>query len=435
MELSDAGLRQQPFRANGKPLTVVTYAAQVAALDFLAATYADDHGLGLFQGPPLSGKSTIIRQFTDSLSDETAFAVVDGAGVETDALLRDILRQFGYDLQFDTVKELINMLKVFVVQQTVSNRAPLLIVENTHAMNPAALATLCALVALKVHEKSALRVILASDRSMAAMVKAPAMSCIDARMTGSFFVEPLSDFETKNYVYEKMLAAGCPAPQTIFPADVCLRLHSSADGWPGIVDRLALLALRKAERFPVTGEMIEQPPKPQDIRTAFDATASPAGDGRNGGQEAPKLYVSHNGETVAELRLEGERLLVGRSEHNELRISSRFISRHHALFVRHGNSTFLMDLNSTNGTFVNSRRISNLMLKNDDIVLIGNHRIKFEDPTAMERTPLDDAGFSETIVMKNLEDIRRLLAREQVRRGADAAGESDLPHSRAADGS
>jgi pSer/pThr/pTyr-binding forkhead associated (FHA) protein len=91
-----------------------------------------------------------------------------------------------------------------------------------------------------------------------------------------------------------------------------------------------------------------------------------------------------------------------------------------------------MDLNSTNGTFVNSRRISNLMLKNEDIVLVGNHRIKFVDPTATERMPVDDAGFSETIVMKNLEDVRQLLAREQIRKDTDSSGDSDRER-RAAD--
>jgi hypothetical protein len=255
---------------------------------------------------------------------------------------------------------------------------------------------------------------------MAAMMKAPAMSCVAARVTGSFFVEPLSDFETKNYVYEKMLAAGCPAPHTIFPADACLELHAAAEGWPGIVDQLALTALRRAERFPVTPEQVQRPFK------SPGAQAAPHDD------HQPKLYVTYNGEIIAELTLDGDRLLVGRSEHNELRISSRFISRHHALFVRHDKSTFLMDLNSTNGTFVNSRRISNLMLKNDDIILVGNHRIKFVDPTATERKSLDDAGSSETIVMKKLEDIRQLLDRE--RNGNDGADDSD-PQRRAADAS
>jgi general secretion pathway protein A len=427
MQLSDAGLRQQPFRAQGKPLTVVSYAAQAAALDFLATTCADDHGLGLFQGPPLSGKSTIIQQFTDSLNDETAFAVVDGGGAEN-VLLRDVLRQFGYDLHFDKVTELLNMLKVFVVQQTVSHHAPLLIIENTHTMNPAALSTLCELAALKVHEKSALRLILASDRDLTAMVRAPAMSCISQRVTGSFKVEPLSDFETKHYVYEKMRAGGCPAPQTVFPANVCVDLHSAAGGWPGVIDRLALLAIDRAERFPVTTELIERPASVLDIPALLDGVEASAT------QAPPKLYVTYNGETICELTLDRPRLMVGRSEHNELRISSRFISRHHALFVRHDNSTFLMDLNSTNGTFVNSRRISNLMLRNDDIVLVGNHRIKFVDPTATERTPLDDACFNETIVMKNLENIRRLLAHEQILSSPEP-GQDSGSERRAADGS
>jgi type II secretory pathway predicted ATPase ExeA len=428
MQLSDAGLRQQPFRTDGKPLAVVSYAAQVAALDFLAGISADVRGLGLFQGSPLSGKSTIIQQFTDSLHDDTAFAVVDGAGAETDALLKDVLCQFGYDLHFDKVTELLNMLKVFVVQQTVSHHAPLLIVENTHAMSPAALSALCELAALKVHEKSALRLILASDRDMAAMVRAPAMSCIRERVTGSFIVEPLSDYETKHYVYEKMRAAGCPAPQTVFPADVCLDLHAAAGGWPGVIDRLALLAIDKAEKFPITADHIERPNSLDEIPALLDNVDEFVK------QAPPKLFVSYDGETIRELTLDRPRLLVGRSEHNELRISSRFISRHHALFVRHENSTFLMDLNSTNGTFVNSRRISNLMLKNDDIVLIGNHRIKFVDPTATERTPVDDAGLKETIVMKNLEDIRQLLAREQIH-GTVPSDEDSDPARRAADGS
>ena len=40
----------------------------------------------------------------------------------------------------------------------------------------------------------------------------------------------------------------------------------------------------------------------------------------------------------------------------------------YALLVRHGSDTLLMDLNSANGTYVNSRRVSNQVLANDDVV-------------------------------------------------------------------
>ena len=57
------------------------------------------------------------------------------------------------------------------------------------------------------------------------------------------------------------------------------------------------------------------------------------------------------------------------------------------MFVRHGSTTLLMDLNSTNGTFVNSRRVSNHVMHDSDIVSIGSHRLKFVHATA------DDSGY------------------------------------------
>ena len=408
MELTAAGLREQPFRTQGDPIIVVPFDAHRAALDFCSATCEHRDGLGLLQGPPLSGKSTVLREFTRSLEEDAAFAIVDGAGLETNALLKDVLGQFGYEFDFTCTNELINMLKVFARQQAAAGHPPLLVIENTHAMVPAALATLCDLVSLRVKDKSALRLILASDRSLTAMMKAPAMACIAKRQTGSFELEPMSDFETRNYVYSKLRAGGCSAPARVFPEDVCLELHAASNGWPGIVERLVLLALSKAEKAPVTSDLIVQPETAdpaalRDLECDWDMQ-----------REAPPpvLFVSYNGELLRELVLDRPRLLVGRSEHNELRISSRFVSRHHALFVRHGEATFLMDLNSTNGTFVNSRRISNLMMRHEDIVQLGNYRIKFMDPSATERSSPDDTGLSETIVMKNLADMRRLLADE-----------------------
>ena len=110
--------------------------------------------------------------------------------------------------------------------------------------------------------------------------------------------------------------------------------------------------------------------------------------------------------------MEKPRALIGRTEHNDVSINSRFVSRHHALLVRHGAATFLMDLNSTNGTFVNSKRVSNHVLMHDDIITLGHHRIKFHDPCATSQSVLDSADFADTAIMKTLEDMRNLLEQE-----------------------
>ena len=68
--------------------------------------------------------------------------------------------------------------------------------------------------------------------------------------------------------------------------------------------------------------------------------------------------------------------------------------------------------NSTNGSFVNSRRVSNKVLIDNDVITIGNHRIKFCDPHAKRRDKLDGAEFDDTVIMKTLDDMRGLLAQE-----------------------
>jgi general secretion pathway protein A len=417
MELGKAGLQEQPFRTHGRPLVFVSYASQQNAFDFLNETYNKDRGLGLFQGPSLSGKTAIIRHFAETLSDEDAVAVVDGAGLNTTALLEAVLSQFGYDLQFSSVNELINMVKVFVLQQTASDHAPLLIIENTHALNPSALRVLCELAGLKIRAKSALRLILASDRSISSIVKAPAMASISQRLTGDFHLEPMTNYESTDYLHAKLRAGGCFDPLSVLPEDVCQDLHTASGGWPGVLDRLVLLALAKADRCPIEATHVERPLVPNatpSLIDDFDDLGHNGTNGHNGASEAglPKLFLTYNGRTLSEIDMDRPRLLVGRSDHNDICVNSRFVSRHHALFVKHGTATFLMDLNSTNGTYVNSQRVSNHVLLHNDIISVGNHGIKFHDPNARDSIKLDGDGLADTVVMKTLRDMRKLLARE-----------------------
>ncbi len=409
MELGAAGLQEQPFRTHGRPLVFVGYAGQEAAFEYLERTYAHRFGLGLFQGPPLSGKSTLLRQFVDLKSSEFAIALVDGSDLDTSALLHKVLRQYGYELESGSDNELLNMLKVFLQQQTASGQPPLLIIENTHNMIPATLRALCELAELRVRQYFALHLVLSSDQPMSPIVDAPAMSGISKRLTEAFSLRPLREDETRDYLYAKLRAGGCLDPENVLPMDVCNELHDAAGGWPGIVDRLAILALAKAEYCPVRPEQIERPVLPKF--TEADATDQlPQFDSEDAGP--PKIILTLNGDTLREMIMNRPRILIGRSEHNDLCIDSTYISRHHALFVKFGPATLLMDLNSKNGTLVNSRRVANQVMINNDIISLGHHRIKFVDPNATERSPLEGESFADTAIMKDLSDMRARMARE-----------------------
>lgn len=410
MDLGAAGLSEQPFPTHGKPLAIVTYQSQQEALNVLRETHEHPTGLSLLQGPTLAGKSILIRSFLESINKDCAVALVDGKGLNTTNLLLAMLRQFGYEIDLSSANELLGLVRVFALQQAVSDTPPLVIIENAHELNPSALRVLCELAQLRVRGGSALKMILSSDRSLETIRGAPAMQPIAARLLHDFHLRPMTRDETRDYLHEKLIAAGAEFPAFIFPSAVCDELWEASGGWPGILDRLALLAIARAETLPVPREIVEHPMLPNgtwDFSAAPEPTADPGLP-----PAAPRIVVSNNGSVIQELVMDKPRLLIGRSEHNDIAIGSRFISRHHALLVRHGHSTFLMDLNSTNGTLVNAKRVSNHVLLHDDVITVGHHRIKFHDPVATSRGALEGAEFADTAIMKTLEDMRNLLAQE-----------------------
>jgi ABC-type multidrug transport system ATPase subunit len=78
-------------------------------------------------------------------------------------------------------------------------------------------------------------------------------------------------------------------------------------------------------------------------------------------------------------------LIVGRTAENDLLIDHPLISRHHAHFERNGGWWTVTDLGSTNGTYVNGRRIENAVLSIGDVVDIGGSRLVVVDESSLER--------------------------------------------------
>ena len=391
MKLADTGLRKQPFRTHGKPLVLVPYAAQRNAIRFLSKTRINKHGLGLFHGPPLSGKTTIVHQFANSMPRDHAVAIVDGAHTDPAKLLKNILSQYGYDYGVKTPTERFNMIRVIALQQAATGRAPVLIIENVHKMTPVLLEMLCELAEMSVDGTSALRIILVSDRPMLPIVEAPAMQSVENRLTGRFLLKPLTRTETATYAHRKLKSGGCNDPRAVMPPAVCERLHSASGGWPGMIDRLAIMALAQAERIPL---MVEHIPEKQQNEKKPPNVVEPR----------PQLILTCKHETLKEITLDKPRYLIGRSARCDIGIVHEWISRQHAIVIRNDKSTVIVDLRARNGTYVNGERVEAHVLVNNDIISLGDHRLKFIDPSATSRTSLRGAGWDNTTLAESIRD-------------------------------
>ncbi len=108
-----------------------------------------------------------------------------------------------------------------------------------------------------------------------------------------------------------------------------------------------------------------------------------------------RLLLSLDGQVLAEYNMSKERYTVGRLQDNDIRIDNPTISGHHSLVINILNDSFLEDLNSTNGTYVNGRLIKKHALQNGDVVTVGRHQLRFLDGSADE-----EDEFASTMVIE-----------------------------------
>jgi len=110
----------------------------------------------------------------------------------------------------------------------------------------------------------------------------------------------------------------------------------------------------------------------------------------------PKLILSIDDKFLDEFAINKDTVTIGRRTDNDICLDNLAISGYHTQITTVLNDSFLEDLNSTNGTFVNSKIVKKHALKDGDIIDIGNHRIKFINHLV---TSSANSDFEQTVVM------------------------------------
>ena len=109
-----------------------------------------------------------------------------------------------------------------------------------------------------------------------------------------------------------------------------------------------------------------------------------------------KIVVTLNSSVLGEYPLDKERITIGRRPrpHNDIQIDNLAVSGRHAAVITILNDSFLQDMESTNGTFVNGKLVKKCALHDGDIITIGKYELKYLNDEAS-----DDQDFEKTMII------------------------------------
>jgi pSer/pThr/pTyr-binding forkhead associated (FHA) protein len=91
-------------------------------------------------------------------------------------------------------------------------------------------------------------------------------------------------------------------------------------------------------------------------------------------------------------------ITIGRNPGNDIHIDNLGVSKQHARISKQDGAYVIEDLNSTNGTFINNKRIAKAILNDSDEVHIGKHSLKISVQPQSKASPDQDFG-DKTIVL------------------------------------
>ncbi len=139
-----------------------------------------------------------------------------------------------------------------------------------------------------------------------------------------------------------------------------------------------------------------------------------------------RLILSLDSQVLAEYNMSKERYTIGRLPDNDVRIDNPAVSGHHSLIINILNDSFLEDLNSTNGTYVNGKLIKKHALQHGDVITIGHHQLRFSDE---ESNATEQDEFEKTMVIPVGRQNADQLAKAEAAADVAVASRAD-PHDR-----
>jgi type II secretory pathway predicted ATPase ExeA len=397
-------LESNPFAADAVRPMFASHAMHYAALK-LDALLARQITCLFLSGPAGVGKTALVRYKLRHLR-ESAVAWIKPPIETKEELLMQLLEQIGPGPVEGSAGELHKILDVFLRHQFANGRHSFLVVDALERYSPPVLREFEALAQLKLRGRPVLHVLYVTRNEelvgnlLPLHDSGPLARAAHQRLTG-FTLD-----ETRAYVRSCLRGAGCDWGEELVPDDVVIDLQAFTQGVVADVnalcrDALEAVAKRSAggvHQPKITRALLKEAGTALNMRydpsawepvmeEALSPEAVHLSDPGELKMEAARLIVSSGRQVVAEISLNRPRMVLGRDDSCDISLDSRYVSRYQNLFMETPEGWLLIDLSSTNGCFVNGRRVREHRLRDGDLIAVGHHQLRFAGPqSAGQRT-------------------------------------------------
>lgn len=386
-------LEQQPFGLTPDPEFVYWSKQHARAKAYMESTIWLADGFVVITGEIGSGKTTLLQSFLGDLEDDVVYAIVSQTQLTPTQFLQFVLLEFGFKPFNKRKVELLDMLNTFLIEQYSTGKKVLLIVDEAQNLTKKVLEEIRLLSGVETHKEKVLRIILAGQPELKDTLDSPGLRQLMQRVRLRFHIDELSRREVHEYIEHRLTVAGMEGT-SLFAEGTHGMVYSYSGGIPRLINTLcdtALLCAYADQETSVTEGSImsaieELRWNDEESSTGRFSQLPPFVSNASERTHLTKIEVQSDGETLSEYFFGADRVIVGRARDNEIYIKSKYVSRHHAQIISDDSGCTIEDLNSTNGIYVDDRRVKKYRLKDGDKINLGIHQLIYTDLRQVEHS-------------------------------------------------
>src|SRR5438874_1895402 len=225
------GLADAPFRLTPDPRYLFLSPKHAEALAHLKLGLRESSGFVCITGDVGTGKTTLLRAFLAGLGPETATAYIFNPPLSALELLKTINGELGLFAATRSRKKLVDALNRHLLAQREAGRRSIVIIDEAQALSIDVLEQLRLLSNLETTTEKLLRIVLAGQPQLRALLLHPELVQLNQRITLRWHMGPLSRRETVAYVLHRLrVAAGGDPPPRIFTRPALRLVHRISRG-------------------------------------------------------------------------------------------------------------------------------------------------------------------------------------------------------------
>ncbi len=411
MYLEHFKLKELPFRLSPDPAFLFPSQIHSRAKAYMESTIWFTDGFVVITGEIGAGKTTLIESFLREIDQDVVVAQINQTQVSPIEFLQGLLAQFGFSPFRMRKAELLATLNNFLIEQYAHGRKVLLIVDEAQNLSNKVLEEVRLLSGVETTKEKVLRIILAGQPELNAKLDSDELIQLRQRVRLRFHLTALTEEEMGAYVRHRLAVAGV-VDRELFAPDTYPLIFRYTGGIPRLTNTLCdtcLLAAFGQDLELVDVETVRQALgelqwQEYAARTHTNLPTTRIDD------TAPQLQppvgqivLTMKGVELDRALLVPGRFVIGRTTDNDMQVDSKFVSRHHMQLVTSIDGCVVEDLNSTNGVFLNGKRVRKHKLVPGDVIKVGLHELAYsradlpsepdEDPRATMTTVLQDSDY------------------------------------------